>query len=157
MEIVSHFKYLGSIVREDGKCEQDIKTRIGMARTTLRKMKTLWKNRNISTQTKIRLVKALIWPVATFGCESWTLTKMLMKKIESCEMVSYRQAMKIPWTAKLTNEEVLQRAHETRNLLTSVTSRKLRHFRHMMRRECLEKDVILGRVPRKRGRGRLKR
>uniref|UniRef100_H3B2Y3 Reverse transcriptase domain-containing protein n=1 Tax=Latimeria chalumnae TaxID=7897 RepID=H3B2Y3_LATCH len=151
LETVSHFKYLGSIVREDGKCEQDIKTRLGMARTTLRKMKTLWKNQNISTQTKIRLL------VATYGCESWTLTKTLMKKIESCEMVSYRRAMKIPWTVKLTNEEVLQRAHETRNLLTSVTSRKLQYFGHMMRRERLEKDVILGRVPGKRGRGRPKR
>uniref|UniRef100_H3AQZ4 Reverse transcriptase domain-containing protein n=1 Tax=Latimeria chalumnae TaxID=7897 RepID=H3AQZ4_LATCH len=157
METVSHFKYLGSIVREDRKCEQDIKTRLGMARTILGKMKTLWKNRNISTQTKIRLVKALIWLVATYRCKSWILTKTLMKKIESCEVVSYRRAMKIPWTAKLTNEEFLQRAHETRNLLTSVTSRKQRYFGHMMRRECLEKDVILGRVPGKRGHGRPKR
>ena len=114
-------------------------------------LQKIWKSRTIILQTKLRLLKTLVWPVATptYGCESWTLRKAEKRKIDAFEVKTYR-------TAKRTNDSMLQEMGTDRQLLKSVMERKLRYFRHIMRRlgECLEKTVIQGCIQGSRPRGR---
>ena len=94
--------------------------------------------------TKIRLLKALVWPVAMHGCESWTLRKPDEAKINTFEMKCLRQVLRVSWTAKKTNEWVLNAAGMERSLLASVKERKLVYFGHVMRKkgDSLEKEIM---------------
>ena len=120
------------------------------------KLKKIWQNHDISTSTKIRLLKALVWPVATYGCESWTLKKMDEARINAFEMKCLRRVLRVSWTAKKTNEWVLMKAGVERSLLASVKKRKLLYFGHIMRKQGdnLEKEVMQGTTPGSRARGR---
>jgi len=122
----------------------------------LAKLKPILKNRGITNKSKWRLVKALVWPVATYGCESWTLRKVDQMKLDAFENNCARRVLRIPWTAKVTNVEVWERLQETSELLQSVKIRKLGYFGHIMRQESLsiENVVITGLVPGSRSRGR---
>jgi len=119
-------------------------------------LQKIWKSRTITLQTKLRLLKTFVWPVATHGCESWTLRKAEKRKIDAFEVKAYRRLLRIPWTAKRTNDSVLQEIGTDRQLLKSVMERKLRYFGHIMWRpgECLEKTVIQGCIQGSRPRGR---
>ena len=109
----------------------------------------------LHASTKKRLVKALIWPVTTYGCEAWTLRKEDEKRIEAFEMKCYRRMLRIPWTAKKSNMEVLQQADTNRDLLHCVRKRKLQYFGHVAKqRESLEKDIALGMITGNRRRAR---
>jgi len=100
----------------------------------------IWKSRTISLQTKLRLLKALMWSVATHGCESWTLRKPDQRKIDAFEQKTYRRLLRLPWTAKKSNDSVLQKTGTDSQLLKSIMRRKLGYFGHIMRRsgECLD-------------------
>jgi len=96
--------------------------------------------------TKVRLLKALVWPVAVYGCESWTLRTADEKRIQAFEMRGLRQILRVPWTAKRTNDWVLDKAEVSRNLLESVKARKLTYFGHVMQSssESLQKQIMQG-------------
>ena len=122
----------------------------------LAKLKPILKNRGITNKSKWRLVKALVWPVATYGCESWTLRKADEMKLTAFENNCARRVLRVPWTAKVTNVAVWERLNEISELLRSIKARKLRYFGHVMRQESLsiENVVITGLVPGNRSRGR---
>src|ERR1043165_9978430 len=98
--------------------------------------------------TKTRLMKALIWPVATYGCEGWTIKKSDEKRINGFEMRGLRQTLRVSWTARRANEWVLllEQIGIERQLLSNIKTRKLRYFGHIMRKrgDCLEKEILQG-------------
>ena len=105
---------------------------------------------------KIRLMKALVWPVATCGYENWTFRKNEETRLDAFEMKGLRRILRVSWTAKKTNEWVLNRAAVKRELLNTVKARKLAYCGHTMRKQgsCLEKEIMQGTMPGARRRGR---
>ena len=107
---VEKYKYLGVMVTKDGKCETEVLKRIGMAKSSFNNMRTILTNMKISMKLRIRLVKCFVWSVLMYGCEAWTLDKRMKKRIEAMEMWILRRMMRIPWTARVTNERVMEMA-----------------------------------------------
>jgi len=101
-------------------------------------LQKIWKSHSILISTKIRLMKALVWPVATYGCESWTLRKNEETRLDAFEMKGLRKILRVSWTAKKTNEWVLNKAVK-RELLDTIKARKLAYYGHTMRKQgsCL--------------------
>ena len=119
-------------------------------------MINIWKSQPISLKYKI--LKTCIFPVATYGCEAWTLSKLDTKKIKAFEMKCYRKILRIPWTARVTNENVLEQLNMTGcHLLNYIKKQKLTYFGHLSRHETLEKICMSGGLEGKRGRGRPRR
>ena len=142
LEQVDTFPYLGSLITEDGECTTEFRTRLN--------------SHSIPISTKIRLMKALVWPVATYGCESWTLRKNEETRLDAFVMKGLRKILWVSWTAKKTNEWVLNKAEVKRELLDTVKARKLAYYGHTMRKQgsCLEKEIMQGTMPGARRRGR---
>ena len=109
IEQVTSYMYLGSLITDDGRCEKEIKRRIMIARTTFTNMRTLLSCRGIHLKTRLRAIKCYIWPTLFYGAETWTITKSLLSRLDAFEMWVYRRVLKISWTEKITNEEVLRR------------------------------------------------
>ncbi len=153
IEQVKKFKYLGSVIAEDGKCFEDIKQRIGMAKVAFKNKKELL-TKNMKKDIRKRMVKTLIWPVALYGCETWSLGKKEVDRLQAFEMWIWRRMEKISWKDKKTNVEVLDLVCEERNLVDTILKRKKNWIGHIVRGEGLLKTVMEGRMEGKRGRGR---
>ena len=151
---VNTFKYLGCTKTPDAKCDSEIKKRIAMAKETFTKMKSIFTNRNIKLATKINALKAYVWSVLLYGCECWTLTPDLEKRLEAAELWFIRRIMKISWTEKKTNEEVMGLAGYRRALMKTIRRRQLEFFGHINRADRLEKQLLCGKICGKRSRGR---
>ena len=117
-------------------------------------MKTILTNTNISIETRKRALQYYIEPVLMYGCEAWTITKQIQKKLEAMEMWFLRRMLRIPWVEKKSNETVLREADTTRSLINKLRKRQATFFGHVMRREALEHLVTTGMMEGKRGRGR---
>jgi len=155
VEQVQTFTYLGSLITEDGRAEKEIGKRIGIAKRTFQNMYKLITNHALSLKTKIRLTKCYVWSTFLYGCETWTLTSALEKKITSFEMWVYRRISRTPWTERKTNQQVLEKLNLKRTeLATAVRKRKLQYFGHVTRHNTLQKTILEGKVEGKRGRGR---
>ena len=105
IEQVESFRYLGSVITSTGDCSAEIRSTLGIARSALTSMNNLWKDRALNKETKVRFMRALVWPVATYGCESWMLKAGDNKRIAGFEMTVYRRMLRISWKdqKKLTN------------------------------------------------------
>ena len=103
---VNGLKYIGAIKTSTGSCPEDIKARIGKANKATMELDTIWKDRGIRKSLKMKLVKALIWPVITYGAEGWTLQKDNERRLEAAEMWCYRRMLRISWTEKRTNKSI---------------------------------------------------
>ncbi|GFN98650.1 endonuclease-reverse transcriptase [Plakobranchus ocellatus] len=117
-------------------------------------MKTVLTNKNISIRTRRRALECYIEPILLYGCEAWTLSKQTQKKLEATEMWFLRRMLRISWTAKKTNDTVLEEAHTTRLLISKIRKRQATFFGHVMRREKLENLVTTGMLEGKRSRGK---
>jgi len=122
---VNTFPYLESLITEHGECTTEFCTRLNRGQAIGATLQKIWKSHSIAISTKIRLIKALVWPVATYGCESWTLRKNEETRLEAFEMKALRKILRVSWTAKKTNEWVLNKAEIKRELLDTVKARKL--------------------------------
>src|SRR6218665_3981224 len=150
LEQVSTFQYLGSMIAEDAECSKEIRGKLARGQSAETGMKQIWKSHGIKLTTKVRLMKALVWPVATYGCESWTTKKRDERRIGAFEMKCIRSIiLRVSWTQKQTNEWVLETAGMERGLLNIIKRRKLPYFGHEMRKEgdCLEKEIMQGTTP----------
>ena len=154
LEQVSRYKYLGSVVTEDGRCLEEIKTRIAIAKTSFNRIKSLVTNRSISIGLRKRFIKSYVWSTLLYGCESWNINKEMERRIEATEMWCYRRMLRISWADRVTNEEVLQRAGAGRELMRVIRQRQLRFLGHVMRQKQLESVCVTGKVEGRRGRGR---
>ena len=110
------FKYLGYMITSDGKCITEIKKRIATAKDAFQKLSLILKNRNISMTTKFRVLKTYVWSTLTYGCECWTITSDIEKKIEAAEMWFIRRMLRISWTEKKPNVSVLREGNVQRSL-----------------------------------------
>jgi hypothetical protein len=153
VEQVPRFKYLGAMITEDGRSEQDVRIRIGMAKSAFSKRKDLL-NRRMSRVVKKKIVKTIIWPVALYGCETWTLRKDEINRLNAFEMWIWRRMERISWRDHVTNEAVLDTVGEKRCLVESIRNRKKGWIGHVVRGGGLLRDVMEGKMEGKRPRGR---
>ena len=140
------FKYLSSILTNDGRCTCEIKCRIAaMAKAAINKKRSLFTS-TLDLELRKKLVRCYIWSIALYGAETWTLRAVDQKYLESFEMWCWRRMEKISWTDHVRNEEVLLRANEQRNILHEIRKRKANWIGHILRRNCLLKQVIKGKI-----------
>ena len=156
IENVEHFEYLGSMITANGDNSKEVKRRLAMALQKVQQMRSLWNGTN--RNTKVRLLRTCIFPIATYGSETWTINNSTEKYINAFELKCYRKILKISWTEKRTNKSVLEELKISENwLLNNIKSRKLKYFGHVKRHDSIEKIILEGVVPGKRRRGRPKR
>jgi exonuclease III len=157
VEQVSSFKYLGSLLTEDWRCEKDVRARIGIAKEAFTRMKRVLCG-SLDLELRKRLAKCFVWSVLLYGAETWTLREHEKKKLEAFEMWMWRRMLKISWKDKVSNVKVLERIGEVRTLLERIRIRKRNWIGHVLRGDNLLKDMIEGTVDgeRKRGRKRMK-
>ncbi|KAG1715012.1 Multidrug resistance-associated protein 4 [Nymphon striatum] len=153
LEQVRQYKYLGSILDDEGKCTKDVKARIAMAKQAFMKRKELL-IKNISLYLKKRLVKSLIWSVALYGSETWTIRVDERSKLEAFEMWVWRNILKIKWSDKISNEDVLKLVDEERAMMGTIHKRQRKWIGHILRSENMLRDVMEGHVMGRRQRGR---
>ena len=129
-----------------------------MARSTMLKLTKIWRDRGITKNTKTRLVRTLVFPIATYGCETWSLTKDDCSRINAFELWCWRRMLRIPWTARRTNESVLQDIGTGPRLLDKINQLALSYFGHIARRQgdCIEKVILQGKIEGSRRPGRPK-
>ena len=145
VEQVKQFKYLGSVLTEDASCIDDVKQRIAMDKEAFNKRREMMTG-GMDRGVKKRLVKALIWPVALYGCETWTLRKMEIDRLRAFEMWIWRRMEKVSWEDRKTNEEVLTAVGEERRLIETVEKRKKNWIGHVVRGGGLLKLTLEGRM-----------
>src|SRR6476469_4112346 len=155
VEQVSKFSYLGSLISEDGRCLDYVKARIGMAKDAFNKRKELL-TRNIRVDLRKRLVKTLVWLVVLYGCETWTVRKEEINRLNTFEMWVWRRMGNVSWMDKRTNEQVLSSMNEKRTLIKTIWDRKKNWIAHVVRGDGLMKLVLKGRMEGKRPGGRLR-
>ena len=138
------------------KCDNDTTAKLGQGQGLSSSLRTLWKSHTIGIPTKIRLLKSLLWPILSYGCESWTLKSTDEDRIKSFEMKAFRQILRVTWTDKRTNDWVLSKAGTEPFLLQSVNKRKLSYYGHVLWKEgnCTEKEIMQGTTSGQRRRGR---
>ena len=116
---------------------------------------SIFKSRDITLPTKVRLVKAMVFPVVTYGCESWTVKKAECRRIDACELWCWRRLLRVPWTARRSNQSILKEISPGISLEGMMLKLKLQYFGHLMRRvDSLEKTLMLGGMEGRRRRGR---
>jgi len=128
-----------------------------MARSAARSLTSLWKDRSLNLQLKNRLMQSLVWSVATYDCESWTINAADRKRLNAFEMDMYRRMSRISWTEHRTNNSILEELEPARRFLAEVKRRKLQYFGHVVREDNLCTHVLHGIVAGKRRRGRPRR
>ena len=158
LEEVDTFKYLGATITKDGRSTSEVKTRLAIATSSMARLLKIWKSKEISFTSKFKLFKSLVLSIALYGCESWTLSADLEKRIESFEMKCLRRLLGISWRERKTNEFVRNTINsmigKQEELLTTVKRRKLAWFGHVTRHQTLSKTILQGTVQGGRRRGR---
>ena len=113
VETVSDFIFWGSKITADGDCSHEIKRRLLLGRTAMTKLDSILKSRDITLPTKVCLVKAMVFPVVTYGCESWTIKKAESRRIDAYELWCWRRLLRVPWTARRSSQSILKEiSHE---------------------------------------------
>ena len=108
METASDFIFLGSKITADGDCSHEIKRRLLLGRKVMTNLDSILKSRDITLQTKVRLVKGMVFPVVMYGCESWIIKKAEHPRIYAFELWCWRRLLRVPWTAKRANQSILK-------------------------------------------------
>ena len=152
VETVSDFIFLGSKISADGDCSHEIKRHLLLGRKVM--TNNILKSRDITLPTKVRLVKAMVFPVIMYECENWTVKKAECQKIDAFELWCWRRLLRVPWTARRSNQSMLKEISPGCSLEGLMVKLKLQYFGHLMRRlDSLEKTLMLGGIGGKRRRG----
>ena len=152
METVTDFISLDSKITADGDCRHEIKRRLLLGRKVMTNLDSIFKSRDITLPTKVRLVKAMVFPVVMCGCESWTVKKAEHWRIDSFELWCSKRLLRVPWTVRGSNQSILKEISPDISLEGMMLKLKLQYFGHLMRRvDSLEKTHVLGGIG---GRGR---
>ena len=155
VETVSDFIFLGSKITTDGDCSHEIKRCLLLGRKVMTNLYSILKSRDITLLVKVRLVKAMVFPVVMYGYESWTLKKAKHQRIDAFELWRWRRLLRVPWTARRSNESILKETSPGCSLEGLMLRLKLQYFGHLMRRvDSLERTLMLGGIGGRRRRGR---
>ena len=145
VETVSDFIFLGSKITADSDCSHEIKRRLLLGRKVMTNLDRIFKSRDITLPTKFRLVKAMVFPVVMYGCENWTMKKAECQRIDAFELWCWRRLLRVPWTARRSNQSILKEISSEYSLEGLMLKLKLQYFGHLMRRVgSLEKTRMLG-------------
>ena len=154
METVTDFIFLGSKITADGDYSHEIKRCLLLGRKAMTNLDSIFKNRDITLLTKVRLVKAMVFPVVMCGCESWTMKKAKRQRIDIFELWCWRRLFRVPWTARRSNQSILKEISPGISLEGMMLKLKLQYFGHLMRRvDSLQKTLMLGVTGGRRRRG----
>ena len=154
-ETVSDFILGGSKITADGHCSHEIKRGLLLGRTVMTNLDSILKNRDITFPTKVCIVKAMVFPVVLYGCERWAMNKAECQRIDAFEMWCWRRLLRVPWTARGSNQSILKEISPDYSLEVLMLKLKLQYFGHLMWRiDSLEKTLMLGKIEGRRRRGR---
>ena len=158
VETVADFIFGGSKITADGDWSHEIKRRLFLGRKVMTNLESVLKNRDITLPTKVHLVKAMVFPVVMYGCESWTIKKAEHRRIDVFELWCWRRLLRVPWTARRSNKSILKEISPGCSLEGMTLKLKLQYFVHLMRRaDSFEKTLKLGKIEgRRRGRQRMR-
>ena len=153
VEAVSDFIFLDSKITADGDCSHEIKRCLLLGTKVMTNLESTLKSRDITLPTKVRLVKAVVFPVVIYGCESWTVKKAEHRRIDAFELWCWRRLLRVPWTARSSNQSILKEISLGCSLVGLMLKLKLQYFGQLMRTaDLFEKTVILGKIEgRRRG------
>ena len=154
VDTVADFTLLGSKITADADCSHEIKRHLLLGRTFMTNLDGILKSRDITLPTKVCLVKAMVLPVVMYGCESWTVKKAEQRRIDAFELWCWRRLLRVPWTARKSNQSVLKEISPGCSLEGLMLKLKLQYFGHLMRRvDSLGKTLMLGGIESRRKRG----
>ena len=154
METVTDFIFLGSKITVDGDCSHEIKRHLILGGKAISNQDSLLKSRHITLPTKVCLVKAMAFPVVVYGCESWTIKTAEHQRIDAFELWCRRRLLRVPWTARRSNQSILKEISPEYSLEGLMLKLKLQYFGHLMQRtNSLEKTLMLGKIEGRRRRG----
>ena len=149
------YYFLGFKITVDGDCSHEIKRHLLLWRKVMTNLDCILKSRDITLPTKVPLVKAMVFPVVTYGCESWTVKKAEHRKIDAFELWCWRRLLRVPWTARRSNKSILKEISPGCSLEGLMLKLELQYFGHLMWRvDSLEKALMLGAIGGRRIRGR---
>ena len=134
VETVADFIFLGSIITADGDCSHEIKRRLLLGRKLITNLDRILKSRDITLPTKVHLVKSTVFPGVMYGCESWTIKKDERRRIDAFELWCWRRLLRVPWTARRSNQSILKEISPGCSLEGLMSKLKLQYFGHLMRR-----------------------
>ena len=151
MEKVSDFILGGSKITADGDCSHEVKRRLLLGRKVRTNLDSILKSRDIALSTKVCLVKAMVFPVVMYGCESWTVKKEERRRIDAFELWCWRRFLRVPWTTRRSNQSILKEISPEYSLEGLML--KPRYFGHLMQRtDSFEKTLMLGKIEGRRRR-----
>ena len=152
VETVTDFILGGSKITADGDCSHEIKRRLLLGRKAMTNLDSILKNRDITLPIKVHLVKALVFPVDMYGCESWTIKKAEHQRMDAFELWCWRRLLRVPWTARRSTQSILKEISPEYSLEGLMLKLKLQYFGHLMRRaDSFEKTLMLGKIEGRRG------
>ena len=148
--------FLGGFkITADGDCSHEIKRRLLLGRKAMTNLNSILKSRDITLPTKVHLVKAMVFPVVVYGCESWTIKKAERWRIDAFELWCWRRLLRVPWTARKSNQSILKEMSPEYSLEGPMWKLKLQYFGHLMwRADSLEKTLMLGKIEGRKRKGR---
>ena len=132
VETVRDFIFLGPQITADGDCSHEIKRHLLLERKAMTNLDSILKSRDIALPTKVCLVKAMVFPVVMYGCESWTLKKTESRRIYAFELWCWRRLLRVPWTARRSNQSILKKINPEYSLEELMLNLKLQYFDHLM-------------------------
>ena len=151
METVRDFIFLGSKITSDCDCNHEMKRRLLLGRKPVTNLNSILKSRDITLPMKVHLVKAMIFPVVMYGCESWIIKKAECRRIDVFKLWCWRRLFRVPWTARRTNKSILKKTNHEYSLEGLML--RLQYFGHLMQRvDSLEKTLMLGKTEGRRRR-----
>lgn len=153
IEQVSHFNYLGSLVTSDGRSRKEIRRRIILAKKAFDCLRPILTDRKLSMHIRTRLLKCYVWSTLLYGCESWTFTVETRNNIAASEMWFYRRMLRISYKDRVTNDEVLKRIRQERQLLKVIEKRQISFMGHIIRKNELENLALSGKIEGSKARG----
>ena len=132
METAKDFIFLGSKISADGDCRHEIKRRLLFGRKAMTNLHSVLKSRDITLPTKVHIVKAIVFPVVMYGCESWTIKKAEHRRIDTFKLWCWRRLLRVPWTARRSNQSILKEINPEYSLEGLIVKLKLQYFGHLM-------------------------
>ena len=152
VDVVTEFLFLGSKITADGDCSHEMRRWLLLGRKAMTNLDGVLKSRDVTLPTKICIVKAMVFPLVTYGCESWTVKKAECQRIDAFELWCWRRLLKVPWTGRRSNQSILREINPEYSL--EGMKLKLQYFSHLMwTADSLEKSLMLGNIEGKRRRG----
>ena len=154
VETVADFIFLGFKITADGDCSHEIKRRLLLGRKVMTNLDSILKSRDITLPTKVRLIKAMVFPVVMYGREVWTIKNAEHRRIDAFELWCWRRLLRVPWTTRRSNQSILKEISPDCSLEGLMLKLKLQYFGHLMwRADSFEKTLMLGKIEGRRRRG----